>query len=154
MNASDRLKKVIEWSGLSAASFAKKVKPDVRVQWVYDILKEKKTPKGNAIGISTGLISLIVSAFPQLNPDFLLRGTGPMTIENEGVPQESSSMIYDQSGDCEREVEELKREVSFLKSQLESEREKNALKDQLIEMLKSSDESSKRKVKKNADNFS
>lgn len=153
MNASDRLKKVIEWSGLSAASFAKKVKPDVRVQWVYDIIKEKKTPKGNPIGITTGLASLIASAFPQVNPDFLSKGSAPMLITGESI-QEEQNIAFHLGTDCEQEVESLKRENEFLRSQLESEKEKNALKDQLIEMLKNSDESSKRKVKKNATNIS
>lgn len=152
MNASDRLKKVIEWSGLSAASFAKKVKPDVRVQWVYDILKEKKTPKGNPIGITTGLASLISSAFPQVNPDFLSKGDLPMVTDGQ-YAEEVQTLSFNLGTDCEQEVENLKRENEFLKSQLESEKEKNALKDQLIEMLKSSDESSKRKVKKNATNI-
>lgn len=104
-------------------------------------------------GIGDKVLPLILDKYPMLNRDWLLFGEGEMTTNSVNIAQEAT-MPYNLNTDCEREVEDLKRENEFLKSQLESEKEKNALKDQLIEMLKSRDESSKRKIKKNATNIS
>lgn len=100
-----------------------------------------------------GNIDKIAEANPELNINWLVRGEGEMLAVRDNLSNEAS-MSYNLNTDCEREVEALKRENEFLKAQLESEKEKNALKDEMIKLLKSSDESSKRKVKKNADNFS
>lgn len=104
-------------------------------------------------GIGDKVLPLILDKYPMLNRDWLLFGEGEMTADKLDIIEEAT-LSYHQTNDCEQEVENLKRENEFLRSQLESEKEKNALKDQLIEMLKSSDESSKRKVKKNATNIS
>lgn len=140
MTVKDRLIKYIKHKGVSQGRFEKDC--GLSNGYINNIRKS----------ISQDKIDLIKSSgkYDDLNFSWLLLGEGDM-LTGSRIMEETVS--YGMSLDFDREVEELKREVSFLKSQLESEREKNALKDQLIEMLKSSDESSKRKVKKNATNI-
>lgn len=91
MKDSLRLQKIIDWSGLSQAAFAERVNPGVRPQWLYDIIKEKKTKAGNTIRISHRVADLIIQAFPEVNRQFILLGEGDMLKDNNN---ESDNIQY------------------------------------------------------------
>lgn len=75
MGASERLKQVIEYSGLTSSSFSKAIQTSTK-QAVYDILK------GRTRSISNSIASKIIARFPEISETWLLTGTGEMLREH------------------------------------------------------------------------
>lgn len=75
MEASERLSKVIEYSGLNPSEFAVRINAKTK-QAVYDLLK------GKTKTISPSMKSKILSSFPQVNKVWLLTGEGEMLNPN------------------------------------------------------------------------
>lgn len=74
MDTSERLKRVIDYSGLTASSFSKAIQTKTK-QAVYDILQ------GRTHSISNSVASKIVARFPEISETWLLTGNGDMFRE-------------------------------------------------------------------------
>lgn len=77
MKPSERLSKVIEFSGLSAAELAKKI--GVNPQNFYDVLKDRTK------GLSENIRTRIKSYYPEINEQWLITGRGDMVLAHPQV---------------------------------------------------------------------
>ena len=83
MDAINIINKVIEYSGLSAASFANKIGVKT-TQAIYDL------QKGRTKSISQAITSKILSCYPEINRTWLLTGEGDM-LNNSSLPEAKKS---------------------------------------------------------------
>lgn len=77
MKPSERLSKVIEFSGLSAAELAKKI--GVNPQNFYDVLKDRTK------GLSENIRTRIKSYYPEISEQWLITGRGDMILAHPQV---------------------------------------------------------------------